>query len=233
MKSWEHFRLIDDYFTKTWLPELKRWSHAYRPDDLFKCNTNNGTERLNETLKYKYLNRFQKHSFSRLITILIEKFIPERYESYVKKNIQYTSLSKLYDEDIPTYMKDRPGPLVDDMMDKRGRVTEFMISSVHPVIVSLSKTYWVESISEQSNERNCYIVRFGDQDTICSCNCGSFKHHRILCKHFFAVFESGKGCFDDISPIYLNHPYTSIDMDVLGGAPLRGNHDEVNFDHPN
>ena len=148
---------------------------------------------MNETLKYKYLGRFQKHSFSRLLTILIENFIPERYESYVKKNIVYTSLSKLYDENIPSYMKDRPGPLVDDMMDKRGRVTDFMISSVHPILVYLSKTYWVESISEKSNERNCYIVRFGDQDTICSCDCGSFKHNRVLCKHFFAVFESGKG----------------------------------------
>ena len=49
-RSWEHYRgQLVGYFEKTWYPEIKRWCLAYRPDDLFQCNTNNGTEHLNES----------------------------------------------------------------------------------------------------------------------------------------------------------------------------------------
>ena len=218
LRSWEFFHLVQNYFTNTWLPELKRWSRAYRPDDLFKCNTNNGTESINKMLKYSYLKGIKTHLLSRLMKIMIEDFIPERYEQYVRLNIQYTSMSKYYDESIPNYMVNRPGPLVDDMMKKRGRVTEFMIDSVHPITDSVTKTYRVQSIHLQSNENKIYTVNFGDEENICTCNCGDFRHNRVLCKHFFAIFESGKGNFHEISPVYLHHPYTTIDNYVLGGG---------------
>ena len=35
---------LKNWFTRTWLPHIKRWFWAYRPDDLILCNTNNGTE---------------------------------------------------------------------------------------------------------------------------------------------------------------------------------------------
>ena len=221
LRSWENFNLIEKYFNSTWLPELQRWSRAYRPDDLFKCNTNNGTERINEVLKHNYLKKYKQSTLSQLMTILIEQFIPERYEQYVELNIAYTSGSKAYDSNIPSYMVNRPGPLVDDMLTKRARVTDFMKSSVYPVLVYLDqKAYWVESINPQSNERHTYLVHFGTDENICSCQCGSFRHNRVLCKHFFAIFESGKGKFEELSSIYLHHPYTNIDNFVLGGAPL-------------
>ena len=95
-----------------------------------------------------------------------------------------------------------------------------MISSAQPVLVCTSPVFAVQSVSPTSNETNMYIIKFGDKDTICSCECGSFKHDRLLCKHFFAVFESKLGDFGDISPLYINHPYTNIDWCVVGGLQL-------------
>ena len=48
----------------------------------------------------------------------------------------------------------RPGPLVEDMLLKLGRVTPFMTESVYPVVPSLTPVSEVESISEMSNTRN-------------------------------------------------------------------------------
>ena len=57
--TWDHFNnQLADYFNKTWYPELTKWCLAYRPDDLFPCNTNNGTESLNESLRYTELDGY-------------------------------------------------------------------------------------------------------------------------------------------------------------------------------
>ena len=127
-------------------------------------------------------------------------------------NIAYSSGSRQYALNIPKYMVNRPGPLVDDMLEKRKKVTPFMLSSVHPIcVLQNEKAFWVESVSPTSNEHQTYIVYFGDDNKICSCDCFSFRHQRVLCKHFMAIFETGKGSFHEISTKYLHHPYTNID----------------------
>ena len=42
-------------------------------------NTNNGTERQNESLKYQYLKDRNNNSLSGLIVTLIEEFLPDKY----------------------------------------------------------------------------------------------------------------------------------------------------------
>ena len=49
---------------------------AYRPDDLYHCNTNNGTERLNEDLKYERLETATRSSLNDLLTIINVHLIP-------------------------------------------------------------------------------------------------------------------------------------------------------------
>ena len=44
LRTWDGFtNQLANYFNKTWYPEIKKWCLAYRPDDLFRWNTNNGT----------------------------------------------------------------------------------------------------------------------------------------------------------------------------------------------
>lgn len=106
-------------------------------------------------------------------------------------------------------MVNRPGPLVEDMLKKSNKETQFMVNSVYPVTPSIPPVFEVESINEMSNIKNMYTVKFGDDTRICSCECIRFRMDRLLCKHFFAVFKSEK-------PLYLNHPYTTIDVAVVG-----------------
>ena len=216
MKSWERYHgKLASWFEGTWPPEIRRWCLAYRPDDLFRCNTNNGTERLNESLKYEELDGYKGCSLSELINILIDSFVPNLYEKYINLNVKYTDGYKGYADFVPAYMVNRPGPLVEDMLQKRNQVTSLMIDSVVSV-ADLPKIFTVQSASPNSSEIKTYHVNFGDGNTICSCECESFKRNRTLCKHFFCVFESMYNVgFNDISVLYRNHPYTNIDYDVI------------------
>ena len=159
-------------------------------------------------------------TLSELMGVLIDSFVPNLYERYVSLNIKYTDGYKGYSSSLPRYMVNRPGPLIEDMLQKKNKITPFMVSSVQPVLVCTSPVFAVQSVSPTSDETNMYIIKFGDKDTIFSCECGSFKHDRLLCKHFFAVFESKLGDFGDISPLYTNH--TNIDWDVVGGVRVFG-----------
>ena len=223
LRSWQYFKgNFADYFNNTWYPEIKKWCLAYRPDDLFRCNTNNGTERLNEELKHNELDGYKNCTLSELMCVMIESFLPNLYEKYVSLNVQYTTGYKGYSKFVPEYMINRPGPLVDFMIEKLGKVTPDMVSSVHPVLVTFKRVFAVTSVSPESYVSSVYLVNFGDEETICSCECRNFKRYRLICQHFFAVFESKWGSFCDISPLFLNHPYTNIDFDVIGNVQLFG-----------
>ena len=70
----------------TWYPELKRWSLFYRPKDMLQCNTNNGVERLNRSLKYEHLDG-NKCSLSTLIEEIVFRFIPKLQQNYLELNV--------------------------------------------------------------------------------------------------------------------------------------------------
>ena len=83
------------------------------------CNTNNCTERLNLDLKYVEFDGYKNCILSKLLTIIIEEFIPKLYRNYVTVNVRFTSEHKKYLEKMPSFVKDRPRALVTDILDKK------------------------------------------------------------------------------------------------------------------
>ena len=80
--SWEFFSQgnLKSWFLKAWSPHIKIWCLAYRPDDLILYNTNNGTERLNEYLKYDELKGLKQSCLSEVLVILVNSFLPKHYK---------------------------------------------------------------------------------------------------------------------------------------------------------
>ena len=108
----------------TWLPEeLQRWCIAYQPDDLMMLNTNNGTECLNEDLKYDELIQYKNCTLSDLLAVIVDRFIPKLYEKHIESNIKFTSAYRKYDVNIPHYMHNRPRWIVDDMLENVGKIS--------------------------------------------------------------------------------------------------------------
>ena len=67
---------------------------------------------------------------SELLTIIIEKFLPWRYERYVEMNKQFSSEFKKYQNEIPSYLWNRPRIIVEDILNKMKQVSPAMIESV-------------------------------------------------------------------------------------------------------
>ena len=99
---------------------------------MYHCNTNNGTERLNEELKYEELERATRSLLSGLLSIIIEKVIPKLYVKYVELNLRCTSGYKGYQEGIPSYLHNRPKSLVKHLLLLNNFVTTLMIYKVKP-----------------------------------------------------------------------------------------------------
>ena len=74
-----------------------------------------------------------------------------------------------------------------------------------------------------SNEETEYTVVFGDQETFCSCACRDFRRTRLLCKHFFAVIESNKKQFHNISQLFRDHNFTNLDDGLFGNNEVNEN----------
>ena len=68
-------------------------------------------------------------------------------------------------------------------------------------------TFTANSVEEGTGLRRDYTTFLGANKKFCSCTVNNFKQYRMLCKHFFVIFKSGKAKFDDLTIFFLNHPY--------------------------
>ena len=216
---------LKNWFTKTWLVHIKRWCLTYRLDDLILCNTNNGTERLNEDLKYDNLDGYKNCSLSELLTVLVNSFVPKHYKRYIELNVKYGDGYKKYASGIPEYLRNRPKQIVDILLEKLYRATPDM----KVTNVGHNVSHHVESSEEGTAKLTCYNIFLGNETKFCSCcNCHDFRRYRMLCKHFFAVFNSGEAMFSDLSSLFLKHPFMVLDNNLFGENCIN---DQVSSDY--
>ena len=124
------------------------------------CNTNNGTETLNEDLKYDQLVGWKNCTLSELLTIVIEIFLPKLYEKHVELNVKFTNGYKKYQESVPESLHNSPRFIVQNMLEKMSKVTSSMISSVK--VLTEGRIFQVQSESVTSDLKAKYIVDFGN-----------------------------------------------------------------------
>ena len=148
-------------------------------------NTNNGTECLNEDLKYDELIEYKYCTLSDLLAVTVERFIPKLYEKYIESNIKFTSTYRKYDVNIPHYMHNRPRWIVDDMLENVGKISSEDVS----VSVKDKNSFFIKSLSPCTTNDECEVT-FGSPDAFCSCRSPSFQKNRVLCKHFCASYEN-------------------------------------------
>ena len=144
--------------------------------------------------------------------------------------MKFTSGFKSYDKNVPLYLHNRPKIIIDDILDKMGKTSPEMISSVKPIPSVPRLTYHVEGSSMYFSEKISYKVELGDNDDFPSCSCAWYRRKRSLCKHFMAVFKSGFTSFNNLSTLYLNHPLHILDSDLFGEEDLAHNDVSLEID---
>ena len=76
-------------------------------------------------------------------------------------------------------------------------------------------TFKVNHNEECTGIRKEYEMFLGNESKYCSYSCHDFRRYRMLCKHFFTIFNSNLAKFDDLSPLFLNHPYMILDHSMF------------------
>ena len=193
--------------------ETQRWCLFFRRNDLMPCNTNNGTERINGNLEHDELVGFKNSSLSELLEIIISKFLPKLYRKYVSLNVKLSFGYKTYAENIPSYLQHKPRSLVTFVLERAQRVYTLMIDSVRE---QTDGSFEVCSDDPAINDTKLkYNVSCGDNETSFSCSCRDFRRTKLLCKHFFAIIESGRKQFSELTKQFLNHPFTNLDRGLF------------------
>ena len=177
------------------------------------CNTNNGTERLNEDLKYDELVGYKNCTPSDLLQDLLEIFIPKHSEKYIELNVKYTPGFRKYQQEISQYWQNQPKWYVLDLLEKQSRMTTYMIDSVKSI--GNNKFHVSSERNESLSQEIKYEVYFGDESNYCYCSCDSFRKERVVCKHFFVVIRKGLKCFNGITYLYRFHPFTILQDDLF------------------
>ena len=95
------------------------------------------------------------------------------------------------------------------------QISPAMTESVQPMPTSPETTFLVRGDSTHGTEIKTYCVDFGTRGNFLHFSCPWFRRNRSLCKHFFAVIDSGYREFEDLTPLYRNHPLHTIGTDLL------------------
>ena len=116
-------------------------------------------------------------------------------------NVQFSSGFKKYQNEIPSYLWNRPRIIVEDILNKMKQVSPAIIESVQPMPNVSQTTFLVRRDSIHGTEMKTYCVDFGRKENFLRCSCLWFRRNRSHCKHFFALIDSGYGEFEDLTPL--------------------------------
>ena len=96
-----------------------------------------------------------------LLAIIIVEFLPRRYERYVEMNVQFSIGFKKYQNEIPSYLWNRPRITVEDILNKMKQVSPAMIELVQPIPTVPETTFLVRGDSTHDTEMKAYLIDFG------------------------------------------------------------------------
>ena len=124
-------------------------------------------------------------------------------------------VAKWYTSGISYFLKNRPKKIVETFLEKVYRVV------LKPEINRLDQhTFKVNHNEECTGIRKEYEVLLGNESKFCSCSCHDFRRYRMLCKHFFTIFNSILAKFDKLSPLFMNHSYIILSHSMFGHVDL-------------
>lgn len=68
------------------LSHMQRWARAFRDGNYHAAvETNNGTEALNQALKYSYMPRKTTLTLTGIACLIVDQFLPDMYQNYISK----------------------------------------------------------------------------------------------------------------------------------------------------
>ncbi|KAK2558631.1 hypothetical protein P5673_018824 [Acropora cervicornis] len=179
---------------------LQGWVWAFRKDCLpVAVYTNNGLERQNEDFKYNHLATHRDKTLRGMLSVLITEFLPEKYSRYIERNVTSHTMHRGYNKDLPAFLVNRPRFFVEHCKQKIKLASDIDKTDI--------KTTDFPGVFEKG-----YRVRL-------SCECRAWQRSRLLCKHFFAVFNlHPEWNWENLPKEYRESPFITLDYHLLNGT---------------
>ena len=82
-------------------------------------------------------------------------------------NVQFSIGFKKYQNEIPSYLWNRPRIIVEDILNKMKQVSPAIIESVQPIPTVPETTFLVRGDSTHDTEMKAYLIDFGTKKNSC------------------------------------------------------------------
>ncbi|XP_042288518.1 uncharacterized protein si:dkey-31c13.1 isoform X2 [Thunnus maccoyii] len=209
--AWQTNERLRRWFSTKWLSQAERWVNAFKNEDLrVALYTNNGIERQNETLNHLYLKGYKNCSLSDTITVIVQDFLPRSYQRYIEFNAKCSSDYRVYSQNVPPYLRDKPRIVAEHIMTRH---QESLIFTEGQVTSAGEASFKVNSQTTPQQ----YSVSFGSESRMPSCTCKDWQENLLPCKHFCAVFNLVPGwSWDSLCLAYRENPLFMLDEVCLG-----------------
>ena len=174
---WKNNAAVRNWLTAKWLSIPQKWARAWTECNYhLNIHTNNGVESQNKVLKYSFLPRGKKLTLTEVFSIIIDRYLPSQKQSFVFANISQTSQFRLYKDNVPDFLHDRPRKVIIHCQQRELHSREYCADDI---AADGEGKFEVSSAGRQLS------VDF----TVPSCSCEDWCLHGYPRKHFFAIFR--------------------------------------------
>lgn len=120
-----------------------------------------------------------------------------------------------YNKDLPAFLVNRPRFFVEHCKQKIK-----LASNIDKTGIKTTDFPGVFEVKSESLSKTWYRVQFGSNDgERPSCECRAWQRSRLLCKHFFAVFNHHpEWNWENLPKEYWESPFITLDYHLLNGT---------------
>ena len=117
-----------------------------------------------------------------------------------------------YNKDLPAFLVNRPRFFVEHCKQKIK-----LASNIDKTGIKITDFPGVFEVKSESLSKTWYRVQFGSNDgERPSCECWAWQRSRLLCKHFFAVFNHHpEWNWENLPKEYWESPFITLDYHLL------------------
>lgn len=149
-------------------------------------------------------------TLSSLVTLLVERYLPDAQQRYVIPNLQASEWYRKYNDFVPEFLRGRPRSVILHCMNRQSRSNKYTEETL-----SMGEEEGVFMLRKEDGSK--HTVNFGKNspEHMPSCSCKDWTRWHLPCKHFFAVFRLKEAWnWNKLPQSYLNSAYLSTDKDA-------------------
>ena len=192
---------------------IQKWARAYRDGSYHAAvNTNNGAETLNKVLKYSFLPKKNSLLLSRVVSLIIDDFLPLSYQKYLFQNYRQSTQYRSYKSFVPDYLCGRPRSTILHCLERKTKALKYSLCDTSVIDLENGK------FTVKGTKSKIHTIDFGtgNEDHMPSCTCQDWTQWHMPCKHFFGIFNLyPQWGWYQLPNEYLNSAYLSTDTDAL------------------